>query len=274
MKYLVIMFLLVLSCFVPVSFAHPIPGVHSQIVLIYVGTSIYNSQTMTGGVVTNNPYIKEYVPQTGISRNVCGLAKFGTPMIIFGNGDSPRVMLTAGVHGNELPAQLAAMKLINFLNGKKLNGTVYIVPFLSPNGTSQTMRYWNDQNLNSIANKEGTPTNAIIKICEVVGIDRLGDFHSTQPGGDPGNYSVLCSKAPEYESYQMAEYISSRANSSLKSYDVAGVDYVGAVEDVSNIHGIPAVTCEVLSPHGIATEETVNRSFDQMIAFLKYSKII
>lgn len=95
-------------------------------------------------------------------------------------------------------------------------------------------------------------------------------MRSTQPRGDPGNYSVLCSKSPEYESYKMAEYISSHSNSSIKSYDVAGVDYEGAVEDVSNIHGTPAVTCEVLSPHRIATEETVSRSLDQMIKFLEY----
>lgn len=274
MKYLVIMFLLILSCFVPFSFAYPVNGTHGQMVLIYVGTDYYNSQTMTGGFVTNNHYMEDYIPKTDISRDICTLAKFGTPMIIFGNGSSPRVMITAGVHGNELPAQLAAMKLINYLNGSKLNGTVYIVPFLSPKGTSQTMRYWNDQNLNSITNKAGTPTNAIIKICGILGIERLGDFHSTQPGGDPGNYSVLCSKTPEYESYEMADYISSHTNSSLKSYDVAGVDYVGAVEDVSNMKGIPAVTCEVLSPHGMATEETVNRSFDQMIKFLEYCKIM
>ena len=72
----------------------------------------------------------------------------------------------------------------------------------------------------------------------------------------------------------MAKYISTHSNSSLLSYDTAGSDYPGAVEDTSNIIGIPSVTCEVLSPHGVATNETINRSFDQMLKFLEYSNIM
>ncbi|ADZ09831.1 Succinylglutamate desuccinylase/aspartoacylase [Methanobacterium lacus] len=273
-KYGFTVLLLVLSCFMQIGFAQSIDGNNGKMMLIYVGTDYYNPQTMTGGEVTHNQYIKDHVANTDISNSVCRLAKFGTPMIILGNGSSPKVMITAGVHGNEIPAQLAAMELINYLKGREINGTVYVVPFVSPNGTSQTLRYWNHQNLNSNANKEGTPSNAVILACKQLGIERLGDFHSTQPGGYPGNYSVLCSKSPEYESYVMAEYISSYSNSSLITYDLAGVDYEGAVEDVSNIQGIPAVTCEVLSPQGVATEETVHRSFDQMIKFLEYCKIV
>ncbi len=273
MKYEVIALLLILSCFIPVGFAQPNES-NGKIMLIYVGTDYFNPQTMTGGEVACNQYIKNHIAKTNISNAVLSLAKFGTPMIILGNGSNPKVMITAGLHGNEIPAQLAAMELINYLNGRKLNGTVYVVPFVSPNGTSQTMRYWNHQNLNSIANREATPSNAIIRSCKEFGVEKLGDFHSTQPGGYPGNYSVLCSKSPEYESYKMADYISSNSNSSLITYDLAGVEYEGAVEDASNLQGIPAVTCEVLSPHGVATEETVNRSFDQMIRFLEYCKII
>jgi len=242
--------------------------------LIYAGSNYFNPQTTTGGNVTSNQYIQSYIPKTDLSDEICYLAKLGTPIIIMGNGKGPRVMITAGVHGNELPAQIAAIKMINYLNGKDINGTVYIVPFVSPKGTSETLRYWNNQNLNSKANTYGTPSNAIIQACKILGVEKLADFHSTQPGCDPGNYSVLCSRAPEFESYMMAEYISNHTDSSLISYDYAGVEYQGAVEDVSNINRIPAVTCEVLSPHGMATNETVNRSFDQMLKFLEYSKVI
>lgn len=274
MLYKIIVGLLVLFLVMQVGFAHSADPTDTHMMLVYVGTDYFTPQTITGGNITKNEYLEHYIPKSDISMRVCSLAKLGTPMIILGNGKDPRVMITAGVHGNELPSQIAAMKLINYLNGKELNGTVYIVPFLSPVGTSKTMRYWNDKNLNSNANIENTPSNTVIKTCEKLGIEKLGDFHSTQPGGYPGNYSVFCSKAPEFESYLMAEYISSNSNSSLISYDVAGVDFEGAVEDVSNMKGIPAVTCEVLSPHGVATEETINRSFDQMFKFLEYSKIL
>ncbi len=198
----------------------------------------------------------------------------GTPMIIFGNGSYPKVMIIAGIHGNELPAQIAAIKMINFLKDKEIKGTVYIVPSASPTSTSKNQRLWNGENLNSIANEPGTPSNQILTRSKQLGIDRLGDFHSNQPGSFPGKTSILCSKEPLNESYNMAIYISNQTDSSLISFDKAGVEYPGAVEDMSNLAGIPAVTCEVLSPHGYATAETIEKSFNQMIALLKYVNVI
>ena len=58
------------------------------------------------------------------------------------------------------------------------------------------------------------------------------------------------------------------------TYDRAGVEYPGAVEDMSNLEGIPAVTCEVLSPHGTANSGTIDRSFGQMLSFLEYRNLI
>ena len=40
----------------------------------------------------------------------------------------------------------------------------------------------------------------------------IGRFSIGQPGSYPGNYSVLCSKYPVYESYNMAVYISNHTN--------------------------------------------------------------
>ena len=57
-------------------------------------------------------------------------------------------------------------------------------------------------------------------------------------------------------------------------YKKAGTEYPGALEDVSNLRGIPAVTCEVISTHGTLNLSKVNNSFNQMIAFLKYFKIL
>ena len=201
MRYKIIALILILSCFIQVSSAYQNNSGTGKIILVYAGTNYFNSQTITGGDVISNQYIQNYMPKTELSYKLCYLAKFGTPMIVMGNGKSPRVIMTAGVHGNELPAQIAAMELINYLDGKDINGTVYIVPFVSPKGTSETRRYWDDQNLNSVANIHGTPSNAIILASEKLGVEKLADFHSSQPGGEPGNYSILCSKSPEYESY-------------------------------------------------------------------------
>ena len=41
----------------------------------------------------------------------------------------PKIMIIAGVHGNELPPQIAALWLAEELWGGNINGTVYIIPF-------------------------------------------------------------------------------------------------------------------------------------------------
>jgi uncharacterized protein len=74
----------------------------------------------TGGDVVNNSYIKEYVPNSSLTIQVFNLAKHGNPIIIFGDGSYPRVMISAGIHGHELPAQIAVMKLINYLSQHQL----------------------------------------------------------------------------------------------------------------------------------------------------------
>jgi uncharacterized protein len=263
--------LLVFSCILPVNAAN-----NSDVTMdvVYMGMNYNNQESFTGGNVSENYYIKNYISNTALTQNIVYLSEFGTPMITLGNGSEPKVMIVAGVHGNELPAQIAAIQMINYLKNKNINGTVYIVPFVSPFSTSHNMRFWKGENLNSVANNPRTPTNTILKYANYLRVNKLGDFHSTQPGSYPGNFSVLCTKNPEYESYNMAVYISKHTNSSLISYDRAGEDYPGALEDISNLNGIPSVTCEVLSPHGTANPETIERSFDQMLSFLKFGNII
>ena len=230
--------------------------------------------TGTGGDITRNYLIMQNIPRNQFIDQIISLARSGTPMITFGDGNGPKVMITAGVHGNELPAQIAAMKLINYLYGTPIKGTVYVVPFVAPSSTAQNTRLWNGQNLNSIANVAGTPTNQILNLAKQLHVNALGDFHSSQPGGVPGKNSALCTRSPTYESYVIADYISRQTGSALVAFNQAGVDYPGALEDVTNLAGIPAVTCEVLSPHGTVAAGSVNMSFNQLLAFLRYYGII
>jgi uncharacterized protein len=228
----------------------------------------------TGGDVVNNTIIKKYVPVSPLTSQVFDLAKHGTPIIIFGDGSYPRVMISAGIHGHELPAQIASIKLINYLSHTPIKGTIYIVPFVVPSSSTHNIRLWNGMNLNSVANINGTPSNILVKKAKSLDIVAFGDFHSTQPGAVPGRDSILCTKLPTYESFIMANYISQKSKSELISEDIAGESYPGAVEDNASLVGIPTVTCEVLSPHGIATPTTIQKSLNQMITLLKYTKTI
>ncbi|RJS49539.1 MAG: hypothetical protein CIT03_01735 [Methanobacterium sp.] len=228
----------------------------------------------TGGDVTRNSYFNQYMPKSDLTTAVINAAKKGTPMITFGDGSGPIVMIVAGVHGNEIPAPVAAMQLMNYLNGKKINGTVYIVPFAIPYNSAHVYRLWKGQNPNSVANIAGTPANVILNKARQLNVNALGDFHSTQPGGVPGRNSILCTKIPTYESYNIASYISQKTGSALIWDTVAGAQYPGALEDVSNLAGIPSVTCEVRASHGYADAATIVTSYQQMIAFLNYFQII
>ena len=58
------------------------------------------------------------------------------------------------------------------------------------------------------------------------------------------------------------------------TFEFAGSSYKGAVEDVSNLNGIPAVTCEVLSPFASVGIGSVKRSYTQMKSFLNYFGIL
>jgi len=228
----------------------------------------------TGGDLSKNSILMKYIKKTVLAKQIISKAKYGTPLVKFGNGNGPIVLIVAGVHGNELPAPAAAMKLINYLNGKKIKGTVYVVPFVIPYNTAHKIRYWHGKNPNSIANIHGSPTNIIVNLAVKLHVNAIGDFHSTKPGGDPGKKSVFCSIFPTTQSYDIAWYISKKTGSSLLAYKTAGKDYPGAVEDVSNLRGIPAVTCEVISTHGTLNLSKVNSSFNQMITLLKYFKVL
>ena len=103
-------------------------------------------------------------------------------------------------------------------------------------------------------------------------IKYLGDFHSTRPGGYPGRLSVLCSEMPCLLSFQMADFIEKETKSTLLSFTKAGSIYPGALEDVFNLAGIPAVTGEAMSPHGTVIPGSVEASLEQMEAFLKFHK--
>lgn len=177
-----------------------------------------------------------------------------------------------------MSSQVAAMKLINNLNKlekeKRIKGTIYVIPFTAPKATASNVRFFNGKNLNSIANKEGTPTNNIIKFAKTNEIDAAGDFHCSQPGGVPGKNIILGTKYPTAKSAKMAIAISKLTGHPYKNENIAANSYPGALEDNLNLNGIPAVTCEVKSPHGKIASGSISASYKQMIAFLKYNKNI
>ena len=235
---------------------------------------ITNYKWKSGANVLKNKRIKANVPKSALVRKIIKLAKSGTPVIKFKGGKGKVVFITAGCHGNEIPSQVAAMKLIKYLETHYIKGTVYVMPFMNPKGTAANVRDYMGVHLNKKANKKGTISYKTVKLIKKLKCDAYGDFHATRPGGKPGKDLVFGSYKPTKKSATIAKYIAKNAKVKYKIYKRAGVEYPGALEDEVNLKGIPAVTCEVISPHGKIKKGSVSKSLLMMKTLLKYNKIL
>ena len=223
-----------------------------------------------GGYISANKNIfNNLKPLSDNARTILKESVKGTPMIKIGNG-YPRLMIVAGIHGNELAPQIASLKLIDVLLKLKLRGTVYIIPFACPYASMMSNRYFKGTDLNRTAHIQNSISNVILSKARELGVSAIGDFHSTAPNTNPGKEGVFCSKSPTVESVSIASYISRSAGSNMIVYPAAGVPFKGAVEDEANLGGIPSVTCEVLSATSFANERICNRALVQMKSFLHY----
>ena len=230
----------------------------------------------SGGDLRRNSVLMSNIPSTNLTSKVLDECNKGTVLLSFGNGDGPSVMINAGVHGNELSSIAATFYLIDKLSTiprKDINGTVYVICDLCPYTGSTSTRYFNGVNLNSVANVDGSLSNNLVKLTSSLGCSVMGDFHCTRPGGDPGKDVAMGTYSPIVESSVIAKYISEDTGVSSLIYSRAGVEYDGAVEDVCNLNGIPAVTCEVLTPHGTIRAGSVSTSYNMMLSLLEYKGI-
>ncbi len=201
-------------------------------------------------------------------------AKKGTPMIKFKGGNGKKVFVTAGVHGNELSSQIAALKLIKYLESHPVNGTAYIIPFINPKATAKNVRDYNGVSLNEKANVKGTISYKTVRLIVKFKCDAYGDFHCTRPGGVPGKNIAMGTYSPTEQSAVMAKFIAKDSNVKYLIYKKAGGEYPGALEDEVNLKHILAVTCEVKTPHGKIARGSIGKSFSMMKSLFKFNGLI
>jgi hypothetical protein len=223
----------------------------------------------SGGYVSRNHNLFSQIELTDLNKFILEKSVFGTPIFKMGNGQT-KLLILSGIHGNELSPQIASLKLMNELVGSDLSHTLYFIPFAAPKSSMNIERTFNDMDLNRSAHIKNSLSNLILQAVLDLEINFVGDFHSTSRNSNPGFESIFSSKSPSPESYLIANYISRDVGSEVISFDFAGSSYKGAVEDVCNLKGIPAVTCEVLCPFGNVARGTVEKSLSQMKSFLDY----
>jgi len=223
----------------------------------------------SGAYIARNKNLLNELNLNPLTQFILEKSVFGTPIFKLGSGGN-RLLILSGIHGNELPPQIANVKLLNELIDEDLNNTLYFMPFASPKSTMNNERTFNSIDLNRSAHINNSLSNLIIKAILNLKINFVGDFHSTARNANPGFESVFSSKSPTPESFLIANYISRDVGCDVISFDYSGSTYKGAVEDVCNLKGIPAITAEVLCPFANVARGSVERSFAQMKSFLSY----
>lgn len=227
----------------------------------------------TFGDIRRNEILVEHILNNDFTNRILKTALKGTPLIKIGSGH-PRLMLTAGVHGNELPPQIAALRMAENLKSQDISGTVFIIPFAIPQATMHGSRRFKGFDMNRKASSEGYITNKIIENIKFLKISAVADFHATKPNSNPGVESIFCSKKPCVESFKIAEHINEITSSKVICHEIAGSLYNGALEDECNLTGVPAVTCEVVSYNNKIDSGSFERSYLQMMAYLDYFDVI
>lgn len=221
----------------------------------------------SGGYISRNKHVLKNLELNELTHFILAKCVYGTPIFKLNGGDN-KILILSGIHGNELPPQVANVKLINKLLDRDLNNTIYFIPFASPKATMDNERTFNSIDLNRSAHIKNSISNLIVQAIEELHINLVGDFHSTAYNANPGFEAIFSSKSPCPESFFIANYISQNVGSEVIAFDFAGSSYKGAVEDVCNLKRIPAVTGEVLCPFASIEEGTVDRSLAQMESFL------
>lgn len=223
------------------------------------------------GDVSKAPLIKKNMPNNYWVKKAVEATKKGIPLITIKGGSGKVVFMTAGVHGNELNSQVAAMKMIKYLTTHHITGTVYIIPFVNVKAISNKVRL-TDYDFNRVAHKSGTVSNKITKLISKYKCDAYGDFHTTVSPGVPGINVVLGYTSPN-KCIPLSNYIAKNAKVN-KIFYYPGQKYRWSLADWVNYKGTPAVICEVISPVNKVSAKATDLSYKEMTAFLNYNKII
>lgn len=223
------------------------------------------------GDVSHSGLIKSNMPNNVWIKKIVAATREGVPLLTIKGGPGKVAFMTAGVHGNELNSQVAAMKMIDYLTTHPIKGTVHIVPFVNVKAISQKVRLTN-YDFNRVAHRTNTVSNNLMNMMFRLKCDYYGDFHTTVSPGVPG-INVVLGYTTSSVGISLTNYIANNAKVN-KIFYYAGEKYRWSLADWSNYKGTPAVICEVISPVNVVSAGATNLSFKQMTYFLKFGSII
>ena len=75
-------------------------------------------------------------------NNTAGWASTFVHIAQVANGDGPTVLVLAGNHGDEYEGQVAALRLLQWLQPEQVSGRVIVIPVLSVEASKANTRSW------------------------------------------------------------------------------------------------------------------------------------
>ena len=129
----------ILICLMP-AFAEESPADTTTTISTDSSPTISTLDGGLAGDVTKNPEITANVPQTDSSKEILEKQKQGSTVIQYGDGTGNKLLIWAGIHGNEEEANIATMQYLEYIKGLQFDGTLYVVPFAIPKDTAVNRR--------------------------------------------------------------------------------------------------------------------------------------
>lgn len=170
-------------------------------------------------------------------------------VVVKGAAPGPRLMLTAGIHGDELNGIAVLHRLAGGIDPAKLAGTVTLVPGLNPPGLLQSSRQWTPDWGRSAPNLNREMPGKL-------GGSAIADFAGRlwsrliRPNADTAVDLHTQSRGTAYMMYAFASTPRTRRMAELVAPDIIKMDKgeKGTVENTATDDGVPAITLELGRP--------------------------
>ncbi|WP_353218493.1 succinylglutamate desuccinylase/aspartoacylase family protein [Sandarakinorhabdus sp.] len=170
-------------------------------------------------------------------------------IVVKGALPGPRLLLTAGIHGDELNGIAVLHQLAAGIDPAKLSGTLTLVPGLNPPGLLQSTRQWTPDWSRSAPNLNREMPGKI-------GGSAIADFagrlwqHLIRPNADTAIDLHTQSRGTAYMMYAFASNARTRRMAELVAPDIIKMDKgdKGTVENTLTDDGVPAITLELGRP--------------------------
>ncbi|ESQ93672.1 succinylglutamate desuccinylase/aspartoacylase family protein [Asticcacaulis benevestitus] len=218
--------------------------------------TVYTGDRMDGAAVIDRLDVSDL--PAGLTRlyfrvtdTSIGQGWFVPVIVVKGAKPGPKLLLTAGIHGDELNGIAVLQKLAHDLDPQTLSGTLVAIPGLNTPGLLHSTRGFtadeigtNGDNLNRTMpgdTENGGPSSRyagrLWKQLFIGNADFAVDLHTQSRGG-------------AYPGYVFAQTSAARKMADALRPDVIGMDagIEGTVENMLNPAGIPAVTYELGAP--------------------------